>query len=95
MEKRSLNFSKVSELKYKCGLCSGKTKTDFNTECPRCKGKGFIVKQVKAGNYHEHTCNICSGTGHNPFNKNECMNCQGTGKIILTVESSQKLFNYS
>jgi len=64
-------------------------------ECPRCKGKGFITKKVKPGNYHEHNCDICSGTGHNPFNNNECISCLGTGKIITKVTSVQSLLRYS
>lgn len=95
MEKRKLNFSKPSEVKYKCNLCSEKGITLENKRCPRCNGKGYLTKQVRAGNYQEQTCDICSGTGYNPFNKNECISCQGTGKIILNMKGSKMVKIYS
>lgn len=95
MEKRSLKFTTHSEIKYTCNLCHGKGNLAMGDICPRCKGKGFKSKHVKPGKYHEHKCGICSGTGHNPFNKTECSNCQGTGNIIINVESHEYLWNYS
>lgn len=53
--------------------------------CPYCNGTGMVTKKL-SGFFMQSTCSHCRGQGL--FNKNPCMECEGTGNVVKTRETN-------
>ncbi|KAI6172130.1 RING-type E3 ubiquitin transferase [Aphelenchoides besseyi] len=72
-----------------CTTCRGSgVKLGYKkVQCPYCNGTGMVTKSL-SGFFMQQTCSHCRGQGQ--FNKDPCMDCEGTGNVI---QSRSTTFN--